>query len=82
MAEKKISFKEAKLAAKETEGSVPQRGLSFASGAASGISTQHSVPLPISKEPKTFKENAMQFGSLELPEDIHAEALALNHEAC
>ena len=78
MVEKKISFKEAKLIAKKMEGSVPQGGRSFANAVSTGINTKNSAPLATSKK-STFKERAVQFG-LELPEAIHAEALALARE--
>ena len=75
MADRKIPFREAKkLVARQTEGSVPQKGKSFASAAASGISTLSSAPTSQANVVK--KEKAMQFG-LALPEALHAEALAL-----
>ena len=60
------------------EGSVPQGGRSFANAVSTGINTKNSAPLATSKK-STFKERAVQFG-LELPEAIHAEALALARE--
>ena len=77
MSQRKIPFKEAKLEAeKEIEGSVPQKGKSYASAATAG--TRAPAPNPSAPTTRNFDgiEMESQIGK-GLPKAIRAEALAL-----
>ena len=75
MVQKKIPFKEARLEAeREIEGSVPQKGKSYANAASAAIGMQAPTPNPPAPTKKPQKQSQNGQG---LPNAIRAEALAL-----
>ena len=76
MVQKKIPFKAARLEAeKEIEGSVPQKGKSYANAASAAIGMQTPAPNP--PAPTSKKTQKMSQNGEGLPNAVRAEALAL-----